>query len=70
MERLQEATAAESSRLCNEVSELEEKSKTRVRALRSMNCERLVEHNHMISTKDEEMKVQTLGELRMRDTSN
>ena len=57
-EHLQESTSAESLRLQAEVSELEEKvkrGKEEYSALWRMNCERLVEHDQMISTKDEEI---------------
>ena len=59
IEKLQEANAVESLRLQEEVSGLEERvkrEKEKYSALWRMNCERLAEHDHMISTKDEEMK--------------
>ena len=58
MEQVQEAATAESLRLRHEVSEWEEnvrREKERYSALWRMNCERLVEHAHVISTKDEEI---------------
>ena len=58
IEQLQEANAAESLRLQEEVSGLEERvkrEKEKYSALWRMNCERLAEHDHMISTKDEEI---------------
>ena len=58
MERLQEAHTAETLRLQSEVSKMEEKvkrEKERCSTLWRINCERLVEHDRMISLKDEEV---------------
>ena len=56
--RLQEAAAAEEAKLREEVSRLEEKverERERYSALWRMNCERLVEHDLVITGKDEEI---------------
>ena len=59
VQRLQRVAAAESAALHGEVSRLEERvrrEKDKYSALWRMNCDRLIEHDSLITTKDEEIE--------------